>query len=544
MRGYSLLGLVGTAGLLALVHCGGADAEEFPAEPSGSPDGAPGGAAGGGGSGGGFPTSGSGASPGAGGRPPEQERDGTFLAPVATGRYLWAANPQSGRVARIDAITFQVSTVQAGFGPTHLVAVPTDVPGEDRALVINTGSNDATLLRAEANGSLSTETLAVHRGATAWAVSPRGRWAIAWTPAVGAPDPTEGYQDVTVVDLGAEPPETIRLSVGFRPTRAFVASDETRAFFVTESGLSVIDLDPELGPSVSRDFAVSPNPLEDVALDVSVVPDGTLALVRREGVGELGLVSLETGELRSITLPGAITDLDLTADGSAAIAVVRDASYVAVVRTAEIFDDPTAFASVTIDGGDFGSVVAAENASAALLYTNAAPSERVTILDLRAGTSFLSHRAVSVAVPVASALIAPDGAHGIALLDSPSKPGAFAALPVGKTLPPKIQSADAPLAQVAFAPAGTDGASRRAIITERSDVKRSWGVWLVRFPTLQADRFSLASPPLAAGMVAEADRGWVAQEHPEGRITFVDLETGALRTLTGFELGARVQDGN
>jgi hypothetical protein len=31
--------------------------------------------------------------------------------------------------------------------------------------------------------------------------------------------------------------------------------------------------------------------------------------------------------------------------------------------------------------------------------------------------------------------------------------------------------------------------------------------------------------------------------HPEGRITFFDLATGAARTLTGFELASRVVTG-
>ena len=37
-------------------------------------------------------------------------------------------------------------------------------------------------------------------------------------------------------------------------------------------------------------------------------------------------------------------------------------------------------------------------------------------------------------------------------------------------------------------------------------------------------------------------RGYVAQKHPEGRITFVTLDSGEARTLTGFELGSRVVD--
>jgi hypothetical protein len=38
----------------------------------------------------------------------------------------------------------------------------------------------------------------------------------------------------------------------------------------------------------------------------------------------------------------------------------------------------------------------------------------------------------------------------------------------------------------------------------------------------QVDRHELASRPISAGAVVEAKRAFVAQMHPEGRITFVD----------------------
>ena len=55
-------------------------------------------------------------------------------------------------------------------------------------------------------------------------------------------------------------------------------------------------------------------------------------------------------------------------------------------------------------------------------------------------------------------------------------------------------------------------------------------------------RYPLASPPIAAGIAVAAARGYVAQQHPEGRITFITLDSGEARTLTGYELGARVVD--
>jgi len=61
---------------------------------------------------------------------------------------------------------------------------------------------------------------------------------------------------------------------------------------------------------------------------------------------------------------------------------------------------------------------------------------------------------------------------------------------------------------------------------------------------LQVDRIDLSSPPIAVGVLTELGVGYVAQQHPEGRITFINLETGAPETLTGFELADRVVDGD
>jgi hypothetical protein len=64
----------------------------------------------------------------------------------------------------------------------------------------------------------------------------------------------------------------------------------------------------------------------------------------------------------------------------------------------------------------------------------------------------------------------------------------------------------------------------------------------VRLDTMQEDFLELASPPATAatGIVEEVGRGFVAQTHPEGRITFIDLETAQAHTITGFELAARI----
>jgi hypothetical protein len=53
------------------------------------------------------------------------------------------------------------------------------------------------------SGELRTETIGLHQGADSWSVGPAGKHAIAWTDSrkVTSPDPTDGFQDITVIDI-------------------------------------------------------------------------------------------------------------------------------------------------------------------------------------------------------------------------------------------------------------------------------------------------------------------------------------------------------
>lgn len=542
---------------------------------------------------------------GTGGTPPEQEVESSFRSPIATGKYVWATNPESGRVALVDAVSLEVATVEAGNGPTYLAALPDPSdPNAARAIVLNVKSHDATVLGVGDDGKVTTSTSEVHEDANTWAISPSGRWAIAWTDAVkvSGADPTQGFQDMTILDLDANPPTSVRINVGYRPTRVFIAADEQRAFAITEPGISVIELDPSLGPYVSADVPVTDDPLENPASrDVSVTPDGLYALVRRDGSADVGIVEIATGTRVSVTLSGAVTDLDLSDDGTRAIAVVRapgvfeapdagteagaggtsgsggtsgaagaagaagagvagagaggsaggtgidagppPSSEVALLPIPGIFSAPSVYDNVTIADEVVGSVSVSENGGVALLYTNATPNDHLTMLTTAPGASYLALRTVALKAPVQAVFPTPDGAHAIALLNpapGSTKAGAFSVIPILADLPPKIQGTEAPPTTVAIEP----GASTRAIVTVRDDAKKLYGMYVVRMPQLQVDVHTLASPPLASGMVPAAGSGFVAQEHPEGRITFVKLTDGKVRTLTGFELGAKVVDGS
>jgi hypothetical protein len=470
--------------------------------------------------------------------PPETKAEGDYQSPVATGQYVWITNPTSGRVAYIQATSLEVATVAAGDGPTYLAAVPS--PNGDSAIVLNVGSHDATLLSA-AGGALTTASFPVADDANAWAVSSDGRWALAWgdSTRVQNPDPTQGFQDVSAIDLTGQKPATI-VAVGYRPVKMGFASDGTRAFAVTQDGVSVIDL-TGAAPLVTKNFPVSTDPNDDPGTrDVSITPDGAYALVRRDGQATITVVALADGTLTTVTLPANATDLTLTPPGDQALAVMRDISTVAVLPIPQIATSPTAFTTIAIAGETFGRAIVADDAKTTLLFTTALPVDLLTVLSLPTQTS----RTVKLYAPLYAVFSTHDAQNAVVVHSLPpdagtTAHGAFSIVPVGAQLPAKIVGTDAPPNAVALSPA-----SDRALVTARDDTNHVYQAYLAKMPSLEVDKLTLASPPIAAGVVAGANRAYVAQSNPEGRITFIDLGTGQARTLTGFELGSRVVDGS
>jgi hypothetical protein len=500
--------------------------------------------------------------------PPEMEVESSYEVPVATGSYIWVANPDSGRVAYVAGATLQVHTVEAGNAPTYISAIPSAT--DDAVVVLNVLSGDATILRVAAGGQLTKNTVSgLAPGANALTVSPSGRWVTAWTDArdVASPNPLQGYQAVTLIDLSLTPPGKTILSVGFRPVDVAYAADDSAAFAVTEDGVSVVDLTQSGAPRVTGNVPLTDDPTEDAdTRDVSITPNGRLAVVRREGSASLGMVDLTTGTLGAIELSGAITDVDITADGQSAVAVVRDTAEVAIIPLGDGIPDPATVQQVTIAGETVGSASIAADGKTVLLYTNAIAAERLTVLTLGATPTY---RVVKLHAPVLAVFATADASNAIVFhsesaatatpnptdggaganadggvavtadagLPSQTATNAFSLVPLGADLPAVIQETDVAPQAVAITPAGD-----RVLITERDDAKKIYGVYVGEFPSMEIQKIVLASPPIAVGVLAAANEGYVAQKNAEGRITFVALDSGQARTLTGFEIGASVVD--
>ena len=501
---------------------------------------------------------------------PEVERETSYRAPVVTGKYVWSANPSSGRVAIIDAESYEIRAAEAGRKPTFVAALSEQPP---RALVINTGGDDASLLELQASGEIASTRLPLHQGADSWSVAPGGHFAIAWTDSSKAtkPDPTDGFQDITVIELpDGKAPVATRLTVGYRPTAFAFDAAGSHAFGITQDGISVVDLTPgavRLSRLVSLPSSSRTQP------DVSVTPDGSRALARLEGSSSLYDIDLSSGELREIELGGNLTDLDLSEDGSRAVAVVQrlkatdapdagvpepladagdagtgdagsseppasSTSQAVFIPIPAGLGDAAARQTLEVPKETFRSVALSSDGARAVLFTTARPTARVTLVGPAAGGTGLETRSLDLIAAVRAVFLTADGSSAIALQDPPAgsqKKGAFSVLSLASVRAPKLVASDAPALAVALSSSNAE----RALVTV-SDAKASFGVFLVRTPNLQVDFNSLSSEPLASGTVPGAQKGFVAQEHPEGRITFIDLNDGGEREITGFELSSKV----
>jgi hypothetical protein len=468
--------------------------------------------------------------PGVGGSalPPEEEDPGDFRAPVVTGAFLWSANPESGRVALIDARDSSVHLLSAGLRPTHVFAVPSD-PNAPKAMIQNVGSADASFIEFK-DGQFAERRIETPSRINRWTISDSGDVAIAWSaPEEGVLlDPTEGLQEILVARLDDPEEPPVRLTVGYRPRQVIISQDEKRAVVISEDGFSVIDLVESI--QVRRWISLGVGG----GLDASVTADANFGLVRREGSKEIEIVSLTTDEDPfSLEMGAPVTDLDLGPDGLV-IALARELGEVLTFSMRYFDIDQLKPRRTTISGITVGSAVITDGGERAVLYTTAIAEERVAILELTPGDHFLDYRTVSTKLAVRAVSTSPNGRYAVVLADgAPEGKGGFSMVSLDQERFPRIVGTSAPVEAVALTDTGVLVTAATSSVFEAQ---------VGQLPGLTVEAFALASRPLSTGVIGELNLGYVAQSHPEGRVTFFSLNGDEVRTVSGYELSAEVID--
>jgi YVTN family beta-propeller protein len=484
--------------------------------------------------------------------PPEVEQLQDFEVPRGGARFVYVSNRRRDSVSVIDSTGLGIRTVAVGDSPGYLATVP----DQDIALVVNAGTRDANILRTDSAGASAVSRVPIVAAANRISVARAGDHAVAWFDSAaagpGGPAAGGGFQEVTLITLAPGADKAVDMTVGFRPSEVVFADDGRGAFVVTEDGISILRFADITGPTVAP-FVRFPDAgrAAPAALDVSVTPDGRYAIARREGASQVMLLDLAAAPgaasaVTSVDLVSPVTDLDLAPGGAFAIAVVRAENAYVRLAIPGGFAPGVAPVKRVLAGEAIGSLTLSADGATAVLYTTVGspPVERLVVARLDgAATAPLP---VTLKKSVRAVAIAPDGKTAIVLHNK--TPGAAGETGIdvetridrshGYTIVnlatgfAKLQLTDGEVSAQALTPDGG-----RAFVL----VRASRLVQRIALGSFIVDEFLLGSPPTSLAVLGAAvKRVFVGQEHPEGRISFIDWDTGTVESVTGFELNGRI----
>jgi hypothetical protein len=504
--------------------------------------------------------------------PPERETSVDFQLPQASEHYVYAVNPSAGTVAIIDANTQAIQTIKTGALPTYLRTLE----GSDDAIVLNIGSNKASIIRMRDSKPAKSD-VPVNAGANAIAVAPDGKHAVVYYNAsyMTAGKTPGSYQDVAVLTIGDSADDgdaAVSMTVGFQPRDVFFDSQSTRAFVVTEDGVSVLSFEQinEEGPGIAKLVTFGSN-VDQKNSDVAITPDGRFGLARTDDQSTLHLVELATGKVRTLDLalayqpapvvaaddagvedrPVIVTDLDLMPNGREALAALRNQSAVVRLALPEAFEDPKRVSTIHVAGAVVGSLTVAPDGKSALAYTTATNLERAAIVPLEGKDG---PRNVLLRKAVKAVAYTPDSRTAIIthekLPGAPDEPGLSPEVQVDRsygysllrlaTGDVKLQRTATELGPIAMVPDASF-----LFILFRDDNQGIKEVQRVALNSFLVDPIiGLENPPISMGVARASGAVFVNLEHPDGRMTFIDWNDPIekLKTVTGFELNSRIRN--
>ncbi|NOY26768.1 MAG: hypothetical protein GXP62_12920 [Oligoflexia bacterium] len=463
------------------------------------------------------------------GLPGETEQQ-LFLRPIATETHVFVANESRDTLTRVTVPSLQVITPPTGDQP----AVVTASPDGATAVVFAAGSDEVDVIDTE---TFATSSVSVRPNLNWMEMSPDGRFVIVYndedadTPNTGSG--AQSYNEISLVDV-----DNLRhwpMVVGFNPRQVQFTDDSTTAVVVSDAYLAVIDLTAD-DPSPTR-IAIAQDVVNPpLAEEVAVTPDGSYAFVRQLDASDLVLVDLQTNEVDRLDIGTSLTDLDLTPDGSQAVAVARAAGELWIFDVADPFQPATVLDLPT--EAILGSIVMASDGARGLLYSTVSGLSRYASWE-RDTNDIVVHGLVK---PVQSIAISPDGATALVVhtLDNGSEVDNTSSFynRYALTMVDLTDFFSNPLlltGEVLDLSQSDDGSLGYLVMKGQP--------WLeiLHYDSLLYDEIELKSEPEHVGVLPNSTTAWVSQQHDLGRISFYNPDDQTLQTLTGFELNSGIE---
>ena len=461
---------------------------------------------------------------------PEVEDAYSVLPPATTDAYVFVANPSRNTVTRVSVSDLAVITAEVGVDP-RVVQTTSDYT---TTAVFNRGTDDVSIIDSE---SLSVRSVPVRPDFNQMVMSPDGRWVACFHDAVrreaeDLSEETWSFNEVSLVNL--QTGDHTPMVVGFNPREIRFSADSRQMVVVSDAYLAVVDLDAA-SPEPER-IAITEDTIDPpVAEEVVLTPDGRYALVRQFGASELVVAELATGLVDFIDAGDNPTDIDVTPDGTRAVAVARGSNELWIYDLDDVFDLPDVVALP--EGELLGSLVLSPDNSKGLLYSTASDATRYASWNRTTGEVDV-HASVK---PVDGIRVSPDGdvavlAHGIENGETPSDSpfygqhaitlvdlSDFFANPIRLPAEPTSFSATA------------DGDLGFVVMEGEPTLVQ------LNYRSLIHDELTLKSGAVHMGVLPDTRQVYVSQEHDLGRISFYDPDAASLQTITGFELNSGIE---
>jgi hypothetical protein len=469
---------------------------------------------------------------------PEEEEDVNYMVPEGSGRYVFIADTAHDAVAVVDSETLLIEIIEVGARPTQLVAL-----GEDNAAaVINLDSDEVSILRVDEEGTPTAADVDVRPDTNAIVGSENGAFLVAYYDARYAEwsGPPGTDQEITVITTAEGAETAYDMTVGMHPQRVVFNTAATRAFVVNQDGINVIALDAldavGIPPLVELFDPVTVDP---ETWEIAIDPNGQTALGYYEGGADVMSAALDgSDDVRTYTLHGAPTDLDISPDGTFGMFTLREQHEVALFDLplpADPLVDPFTYVSV----GDLvcGVATIAPDGGTVLMYTTTGgdDQDQRVLTSMTPSGSVWELSSVLLERKIKSVAASPDSTTAVAMhqeivASAGEQPYAYTLVKLPE-LQLKFQQVPVEPGQLLLTPDGDFG-----FTLLRDDATSLKETQIMDLSTFIVDSLSLGSPPMAAGYASETNTVFIAQDHPAGRMTFIDLDDMSVQTVTGYTL--------
>gem|GEM_PF-2162238 len=491
-------------------------------------------------------------------QPPEDEVEKRMSLPVTGKDYVFILNKEVGTLVMIDAATLVIHSIPVGQSP----AVLQTIPGNDIALIIDEATDKLLLAVADENRVVAW-TMGENKTTryNTISIAPNGKFAVIYFNSNNveedlSPDSLGSLQEVGIVDLRNaltidELESPIKsYAVGLNPTGVHWSGDGQTAFVVTDIGLTRFDFSSPDDVAVTHNIKLEDDYGDPVDREVFVTPDGHYCLLRRFDSKRVYIVDLETQERSYIEFDYPPTDLNISSDGAMALLVLRENSQLFMLDIPQGFVDEHYRSAIDIPEGA-GVVELAPDDDTIILYSTLVETEQIwsySITDKEFSEHYLQKGVESISfAPVAedseelNAVIfhsrkSGSVSNGDDLYEIIDKSFGYTVLNLREEVQ-VLQITEADQGDFTFTP---DGAKGYVIVTDNSDVKKVHILDLTQSSGARISELNLSSVPTGVGVIPGNSRVYVSQEHPDGRITFIDFESDEPITVTGFELNGQI----